>query len=85
MIGRRLKDGDDVFEHGDYGRIGPELTWHGRPPRGHVGNLANHAIVEHEDGTISVTPSIKITSHDDEGVPSVWHGYLEKGVWREVQ
>lgn len=34
-----------------------------------------HKIIEHDDGSISVTPSI---------VSSTWHGWLEKGVWRSV-
>jgi hypothetical protein len=39
-----------------------------------------HTIVEHEDGTITVSPSILVTgSHGKQ-----WHGYLERGVWREV-
>lgn len=80
MIGRRLKDGDDVFAPGDYGRVGG--VWHARAPKGHLGNLANHDVIEHGDGTITVSPSILITSHD-EGGPTVWHGYLERGVWRE--
>ena len=37
-------------------------------------------VVEHEDGSITVSPSIKTTCH----VPKYsWHGYLEKGIWRE--
>ena len=83
MKGRRLPDGVDVFAAGDYGRIGPDRVWHARPPKGHLGNLANHTVTEHEDGTITVSPSILISSSDDEGAPTVWHGYLERGVWRE--
>jgi hypothetical protein len=87
VIGRRLPDGDDVFAAGDYGRleVGAEQkrwVWHARPPRGHLGSLANHDVTEHEDGTITVSPSILITSHN-EGDPEVWHGFLERGVWRE--
>ncbi len=37
-----------------------------------------HKVTEHEDGTITVSPSILITRHDGQ-----WHGYLERGVWRE--
>ena len=37
-------------------------------------------IEEHGDGTITVSPSIQATCH----VPAYsWHGYLEKGIWRE--
>ena len=35
---------------------------------------------EHEDGTITVTPSIVITTH-----VGTWHGFLERGVWRECR
>lgn len=82
MIGRRLKDEDDVYAPGDYGRIG--LVWYARPPAGHPGCLVNHEVIEHEDGTITVAPSIQITSTRD-GVKEVWHGYLERGVWRAVE
>jgi hypothetical protein len=81
VVGRRLKDDDDGFAPGDYGRLSG--VWHARPPRGHVGNLANHEVAEHKDGTITVAPSILVTSSDDEGAPVVWHGFLERGVWRE--
>lgn len=41
------------------------------------------ALTEHEDGTITVSPSIwlKPTPGVDE---HGWHGFLERGVWREV-
>ena len=76
--GRRLPDGHDVFAPGDYGKL--RDGWYGRPPRGGLGNLENHDVTEHEDGTITVSPSILI----DDGRPERrWHGYLEHGVWRE--
>jgi hypothetical protein len=82
MKGRRLKDGDDVFAPGDYGRLAD--GWYARPPRGHMGCLRNHEVTEHEDGTITVSPSILITSTRGDGTAKeVWHGYLERGVWRE--
>lgn len=58
--------------------------WHGVAPSDqdhyYACNLTNHSIVEHDDGTITVSPSILI------GRPGKkqWHGYLEHGVWREV-
>lgn len=39
--------------------------------------VRGHQVVEHEDGTITVSPSILINRHDGS-----WHGYLERGVWR---
>ena len=44
-----------------------------------AGSLANHTVVEHEDGTVTVAPSILQKS---KGL--VRHGYLERSVWREV-
>lgn len=67
------EDGHMYFAEGDYGRH-PNGTWYARPPGSHAGNLSSHEVVEHEDGTITVSPSILMA----------WHGYLERGVWREV-
>ena len=93
MQGRRVADGTEphLYESGDYGRWGD--TWYCRPPypeqEGEFGPrlggvLTRHDVVEHDDGTITVSPSIltwtewghKRTRHE-------WHGYLERGVWRE--
>jgi hypothetical protein len=88
MIGRRIDNPEGLPQPGDYGkqnghryacaprRVSPS------PNDAHnlfVASLAGHDIVEHEDGTITVSPSILIHRHDGE-----WHGYLEKGIWREV-
>jgi hypothetical protein len=52
-----------------------------KDPAGHVGRCVTHDITEHDDGTVTVSPSILATQgehgHD-------WHGFLEAGVWREV-
>jgi len=45
---------------------------------GMLGGLANHTVEEHDDGTISVTPSILTEGHN-----GARHGYLTKGVWYE--
>lgn len=47
-----------------------------------LGCLRNHTVVENEDGTISVTPSIKVTGHN-QGKPIERHGYLTNGVWTD--
>lgn len=60
---------------GDYWKNAGGLWW-AYCPRGGVGVLSDHQVTEHEDGTITVSPSILM--------PGVWHGYLERGVWREV-
>ena len=82
--GRRInyfdnpEDGHLYLGPGDYGRE-TNGTWVIRPPRGDAGDIGDstgHQVIEHEDGTISVSPSIDS--------PGAWHGFLEHGVWREV-
>jgi len=83
MQGRRLPDGkgpdgrNPSMSEGDYWKD-ENGEWMARPPGMHIGSLKNHTIVEHEDGTITVSPSI--LHHEPPG-PG-WHGYLERGVWR---
>jgi len=50
--------------------------WNIRGPKGGSGILDGHTVVEHEDGTITVSPSLLI--------PGVWHGWLESGVFRDA-
>lgn len=68
----------DFHPPGTYGKMGDGWVCH--PPRGAIGHLANHTVMEHEDGTITVTPSILMPSTDPR---QAWHGYLERGIWRE--
>lgn len=67
------------FSPGDYGRM-RDGRWLVKSPRGsgHLGDLSMHTVTEHEDGTITVSPSILVT---DGRAP--WHGYLERAVLRE--
>lgn len=80
MNGTRVypnEHGQLSLEEGEYGQ-GTDGVWYGRPPGNHMGNLSSHTVTEHEDGTITVSPSILI----DDG-RSKWHGYLERGAWRQ--
>jgi hypothetical protein len=84
MIGRRAYCDDEGWfklEPGDYVKL-PDGTFMARvpDPRFHAGSLAGHSVVEHEDGRITVSPSIQHT----EPLVGQWHGFLERGVWREV-
>ena len=87
-VGRRIypdEDGRLWFAPGDYGQDRLDGKWYARPPtdpdQHMTGCLSAHEVVEHEDGTITVSPSILITGHDNDCAVQ-WHGYLEKGVWR---
>jgi hypothetical protein len=81
--GRRIypnENGELVFAEGDYG-FDPRVDhWVVRPPGRHAGGIPDHEVTEHEDGTITVRPSILL----DDGSPQSWHGYLERGVWRQA-
>jgi hypothetical protein len=86
VIGRRIypnEEGQLLFSEGDYGYNEKARFWEARPPNSHTGGLKNHTVIEHEDGTITVSPSILITNNRASGY-EVWHGYLERGIWREV-
>jgi hypothetical protein len=80
MIGRRLPDGEQLpsqVQPGDYWKD-QYGNWYAETPNGLTGFLRNHEVIEHEDGTITVSPSILVNG----GRPNAWHGYLERGVWR---
>lgn len=69
-------NGQLLLADGEYGKDSSG-TWYARPPGNHMGSLAGHEVTEHEDGTITVSPSILI----DDG-RSKWHGHLERGEWK---
>lgn len=70
-------------------------VWGIMAPNGAIGCLTLHTVREEDDRTISVRPgdgssnSILVTEErwDEETEAKVsltWHGYIERGVWREV-
>lgn len=51
--------------------------------------LCKHTVTEHEDGTITVSPSILVGRNYPNSPPEwaakhTWHGWLEHGIWREA-
>jgi len=82
MQGKRVEWNAQILNPGEYSKC--DVVWFCCSPNGFMGNLIKHNVVEHEDGTITVTPSILITINNSKGVKEeLWHGYLEKGTWRE--
>lgn len=78
--GRRVAprtDGTLWLEEGDYG-LDSRGHWMARPPGNHSGDLSQHTVEEHDDGTITVTPSILINDGRNQ-----WHGHLIRGVWED--
>lgn len=87
LKGRRLPDGNHPYEQvkpGDYWKPGYEHRqpdeWWFRDPGGALGRVVKHTVIEHEDGTITVNPSILRYPCPPE-FPEGWHGWLKKGVW----
>ena len=83
--GRRLfemKDDWSDLEEGCYYKL-PDGDWAIHPPGGRFGRISPnvHTITEHEDGTITVAPSILYHGH---ATWAGWHGYLQRGVWSRV-
>lgn len=84
MIGRRY----DLTEWAWTEEDAPKLWDYGTQANGHwycvtpsgTASLDAHQVIEHEDRTISVSPSILV------GLPGLpqgsWHGFLERGAYR---
>jgi hypothetical protein len=79
VTGLRLADGQpaEIPAAGSYWLHG--TTWYAITPNGMLASLANHTVEVHDDGTISVSPSIRCRSPLRE-----WHGFLERGTWRDA-
>jgi hypothetical protein len=82
---RRDNPDDQMPEQGQYGKLSSG-EWFACIPVGYdqsgfplVAGLSQHMVVEHEDGTITVSPSILVR-----GQHRTWHGYLERGMFRRV-
>lgn len=71
-----------LLQAGQYGKWTFDGNWYGVPPGTDLlAGLANHEVTEHEDGTITVSPSIAVS---DGSGGQQWHGYLERGQWRQA-
>lgn len=65
---------------GDYWRWAH--GWAGICPNGLTANLLGHTVVEHDDATVTVSPSILVTYDGADGKKE-WHGFLEHGKWKD--
>jgi hypothetical protein len=87
MQGKRIYESPlPYLNPGEYGKA-KDGTWWICSPNGIHGRIKDSIwkIIEHEDGTITASPSILLNypqAPTDCNPPS-WHGYLEKGVWKE--
>ena len=76
--GRRVSGKEPhQLELGEYGHWAS--VWYARCPDGSCANLRSHTVIIHEDGTITVSPSILTSTAEKQ----LWHGFLERGVWME--
>lgn len=86
MLGTRVYDYGDssaLLLPGQYAKHERLGHWYGCTPNDLLAGLANHQVTEHENGTITVSPSILVTCNHVDGKQR-WHGYLEAGTWRQV-
>lgn len=89
MQGARRPDGTQVHElaPGEYAFAcedpQPDAALWICVPSGDHGHIdpALWSVTVEEDATVTVSPSIWSNKHAS---PPGWHGYLERGVWREV-
>ncbi len=75
------EDGHLFLPEGTYGKD-PDGIWYIRFQGENAdltGNLTKHDVIEHDDGTITVSPSILCLNAEHRV-----HGYLERGIWRDV-
>lgn len=80
--GRMALLGDPSSSRVPIGGFGQDARgiWFGLTPIGLLACFARHEVVEHADFTITVRPSILVS----QGYRVSWHGYLERGMWREA-
>ena len=70
--GMRVEHIEDLWPHEEHGGyycpvvIDGKRSFYCVTPNGHAGNLAAHDVTEHDDGTITVSPSI-LVSNPQEG------------------
>lgn len=83
LEGVRVDDLDMLLTvKGSYSKRG-EIWWAHCPAEGApIANLSKHTVTEHQDGTITVSPSILVKY--GAGLNQSWHGFLEAGKWKQV-
>ena len=85
MQGKRIENNKWPNKQGEYSKWiregDKDIKWMFMPPKAGYGlsTLSLHKIIEHEDNSITVEGSILV-----KGKGGSWHGYLEKGIWREA-
>ena len=90
--GRRIypnEKGEIILQSGDYVFDLRGGYWVAKTPNGLLAGLKAHKVVENEDKTITVSPSILVKGYTFENSQFgdreiTWHGFLERGIWREV-
>ncbi len=80
MKGKRHDIEPMDMEIGDYGYFNGH--WWVRAPNGDLCMVDAWTITEHEDTTITMSPSLLIHEPGDKSKPK-WHGFLNHGEWSE--
>lgn len=83
MIGKRISGMSELDEESVcYWKV-DDGSWLLYIPHCGIGGLKKHTIEEHDDGTISVTPSIVMFCNRCTPDRHI-HGYLTNGIWKPI-
>ena len=74
---------DGPMEPGDYFYWERINRWLVKAPNGHEGTISPnvHVVEEHDDGTITLTPSLVLNAADGR---ELYHGFLRRGEWTDA-
>lgn len=76
------KKGKIVLKNGEYFKTQKTGNWILKTPSGVCATVKKEKITEHQDGTITISPTVYLFIDFD---GKTWRGFLTKGVWREVK
>lgn len=75
----------EILKEGEYAFCKKASCWYAHPyGTDLIANLGRHTVIENDDGTITVRPSILIAGINDKGKNETWHGYLVNGIWTQL-
>lgn len=81
MKGTRVETWRELTDtKGAYMKDREGTWWAHAPTHNFIGNLGGHEIIEHDDGTITVSPSI-LCWQGEGAERKEYHGYLKAGEW----
>lgn len=84
MIGKRVDKEPHLLLPGEYTFWERGGGWYACTPCGNLANLTGHKASVETDGSLTISPSIMVWANRNGGKIELFHGWLEKGVWRDA-